>query len=112
MVEVFIAASLSEAHLLRTLLEDHGIRAEVRNEILSQVRGEVPMDASTAPAVWIFDEQRADEARAIIAEHRTAPSGPDWTCAACGEANGPAFELCWKCGAPRRPPDAAPRRPQ
>jgi len=32
------------------------------------------------------------------------PSGPDWTCTGCGEANPAQFEVCWNCAIERGAP--------
>ena len=60
--------------------------------------GELP-PAECQAELWVTDD--ADAARAEEVLRRPAPAGPDWTCAACGEASGPQFTHCWKCGAAR-----------
>ena len=79
------------------LLQAEGIGATVRNEMLSSAMGELP-PAECQAEVWVED---ADATRAEQALRRPVPAGPDWTCAGCGEASGPQFTQCWKCGALR-----------
>ena len=84
-------------HHIRNLLEAEGIETEVRNQMLSSAMGELPPVECQAE-LWVTDE---NEAHAQEVLRRPAPAGPDWTCAACGEASGPQFTQCWRCGATR-----------
>jgi hypothetical protein len=95
---VFLAKNVLEAHLVRMLLEERGIEAVVENEMLGQALGDLPADVSTLPAVSVFDDSRADEARRLAEERPRGTSGLDWRCPSCGETNGRAFEVCWSCG--------------
>ena len=73
---VHVAKNLIEAHLVAGFLESAGIEAFVDNEMLQGVRVEVGMDASSAPRVFVRDE---DHARAVqlLADHETeARPGP------------------------------------
>lgn len=104
MRRIFTANNPTEAELVRGILESAGIAAEVRGTDLWMARGEVPVTADTAPAVWIEDEGRAEEAAALLAalnKDRPPVQGAGWTCPKCGEASEPPFTECWKCGAER-----------
>jgi hypothetical protein len=107
MTKVFVAQHPTEAHLVAGLLASQGIGAEVRNEALFNVRGEVPVTPATLPTVWVLNDQDADSALEILRDH--TPSQPDtspeppWTCGACGEQVDAQFEACWNCNTPRRP---------
>lgn len=82
----------------RNLLEAEGIRATVRNEILSSAMGELP-PAECQAEVWV--EREADAARAErILREGPAPGGAPWRCA-CGEALEGQFLACWRCGGSR-----------
>ena len=98
---VFSSGNLAEAHRIRGLLEAHGIRARVDDEILSSVRGEIPLDMIPMPVVWIAEESRADEAQRIIAGETAPAEGPAWRCTRCGTLLEAAFTACWNCGANR-----------
>ena len=94
MKRVFSSFNLASAHHARNLLEAEGIRAVVKNEMLSSAMGELP-PAECQVEVWVSGEADAKRAEEIL--HRKA-SGPDWTCKSCGEALGPQFTQCWRCG--------------
>jgi hypothetical protein len=95
---VFSSFNRVAAHHAKNLLVTEGIDAEVRNEFLSSAMGELP-PAECQAEVWVLNDE--DAARAFGVLRRPAPSGPDWNCSACGEASGPQFTQCWKCGADR-----------
>jgi hypothetical protein len=96
MKRVFSSFNLVLVHHTRNLLEAEGIRTEVRNQMLSSAMGELP-PAECQAEVWVSND--ADEARAFGVLRRPAPSGPQWTCTACGETSGPQFTQCWNCSA-------------
>ncbi len=99
MKRVHTAANLPEAHLLLHLLAHRGIRARVFNANASSLAGELPIDSSL-PQVWVEDPRDARRAAALIEGFlRPGQTGPARKCAACGEENPPAFDLCWNCGA-------------
>jgi len=92
------AADRIQAYLLRDLLQMHGIKAHVFNEHMTSIVGDVPPDVAM-PQVWLDDDSDAERARAVLERHaRAAERKEDVQCSGCGEANPPAFELCWKCG--------------
>ncbi len=98
MKRVHTAANLPEAHLLLHLLAHRGIRARVFNANASSLAGELPIESSL-PQVWVEHTRDAGRAAALIeAFLRSSHTGPGLKCAACGEENPPAFELCWNCG--------------
>lgn len=87
-------------HLVRNALEQIGVTAVVRGERPGAALGEIPPIAAWSE-VWVPDEGRMDEVRAIIAE-TTAETSVDpasWTCPACGEEVEGQFAACWSCGA-------------
>jgi hypothetical protein len=99
-VKFVFYGTLPEAYMVRDLLREHGIEAEVANEMIAGARGEAPLDLSTTPAVWIADEGRAEEAKEILEAMRRPSDAEPWTCA-CGEVLEGSFTSCWKCGAER-----------
>ena len=96
MKRVYSSFNLAAAHHAKNLLAAEGIRAVVRNEMLSSAMGELP-PAECQAEVWVrkVDAQRAEE----ILQRKA--SGPEWTCQSCGEVLGPQFTQCWRCGAYR-----------
>ena len=98
MKRIFSSYNAVLAHHTRNLLEAEGIETEMRNQLLSSAMGELP-PAECQVEVWVRNDGDAPRAFAIL--RRPPPSGPDWTCARCGEFSGPQFTQCWKCGADR-----------
>ena len=79
------------------LLESEGIRAIVRNEMLSSAMGELP-PAECQAEVWVLQEADAPRAETVIREGSQPAGGPSWRCA-CGELSEAQFTQCWSCGA-------------
>jgi len=97
MRRVYTAENVFDAHLLRDRLVQNGIAAAVHGTMLAGAIGELPAD--TRPTVWIEDDELYERARQLVARfEQPAPEGASWDCPACGEHNGPGFEVCWNCG--------------
>ncbi len=96
MKRVFSSFNLQIVHHAKNLLAAEGIRAVVRNEILSSAMGELP-PAECQAELWVSasDAQRAEE----ILLRKDSPE-PGWVCG-CGESLGGQFTQCWSCGAYR-----------
>jgi hypothetical protein len=71
-VELCSAASAIEAHALRMLLEEAGIRARVVGDNLGNAAGSLPLGEPTAPRVWVR-EADAERAREIIEDWTSEP---------------------------------------
>ena len=95
MKRVFSSHNLQLVHHWRNVLAAEGIRAHVRNEMLSSAMGELP-PAECQAELWV-EEPDAARAQALLDATIT---GPEWTCA-CGETLGAQFTDCWRCGRPR-----------
>lgn len=96
---VLRARDPAEAYRARDLLRENGIAAEVSFETRAPYG--LPFDLEPVAEVWIADEARASEARALLAElEERGPGGPPWTCA-CGAENDGVFDACPTCGAER-----------
>jgi len=96
---VFLARDYAEACRARDLLRESGIPAEVSWEWANAAG--MPLDLEPVAEVWIADEARAGEARALLAAmEREGPPGQPWTCT-CGAENDDAFDACPTCGADR-----------
>jgi hypothetical protein len=96
---VFSSFNLAAVHHARNVLEAEGIRADVKNELLSSAMGELP-PAECFTELWVreIDAQRAES---VLKEALSAKSGPPWRCSACGESCEAQFTQCWRCGAYR-----------
>ena len=101
MKRVYSSWNLAAVHHAKNLLEAEGIRAVVKNEMLSSAMGELP-PAECQIELWVAAE---DAARAESLLHNAAgtQSDPDWACQACGELSGSQFTQCWRCGVHRHP---------
>lgn len=106
MPPVYYASDIVDAHLARQFLEQNGIPAHVTGDMLSQAGGELPLGLSTAPAVWVSDED-ADAAREMLNrfedERESLDLQPDWICPNCANENPGHFDSCWSCEQERPP---------
>ena len=102
MTRVFSSYDRVAVHHWRNLLESEGVRAEVRNELLSSAMGELP-PAECQVELWVLDERDAQRAERIIREvdTRAREGSAPWRCRRCGETAEPQFTQCWRCGAYR-----------
>jgi hypothetical protein len=97
MKRVFSSFNLAAAHHSKNLLEAAGIRALVRNEMLSSAMGELP-PAECQVEVWIERDADLEKAQRVL-ERKDLAEGPPWNCASCGEKSESQFTQCWRCGA-------------
>ena len=97
MKRVFSSFNLQIVHHAKNLLAAEGIRAVVKNEILSSAMGELP-PAECQAELWVLDEKDVARAEVVLAKKESAD--PAWTCG-CGERLGGQFTQCWSCGAYR-----------
>ena len=97
MKRIYSSHDLLAVHHAKNVLEAAGIRAVVKNEILSSAMGELP-PAECLGEVWVrrADAERAERALRFSAE------GTAWKCPSCGENLEPQFTQCWRCGEARR----------
>jgi hypothetical protein len=105
MKQVFLARDPTEAHLVRAMLESHGVTATVRGEDPWAYHGEVP-PPDAQPGVWITDDGQEDQARLLVEGYRSGMTPPAKAttgrpCHRCGEPLEPQFTACWSCGAER-----------
>lgn len=100
MKRVYSSELLAEAGHVKTVLEQSGIPAFVKNEQLSGAIGEVPF-LECMPEVWVYNDGDAERAGRIVAELSSAATveAAPWQCKACGETNEGQFAACWSCGA-------------
>jgi hypothetical protein len=101
--QVFVASDITEAHLIKGLLESHGMAATVRGADLLAARGDVPIP-DLWPTVWISEDDREAEARSLVSDYQAAQplaAAPGWRCPQCGQEREAQFTACWQCGAER-----------
>ena len=98
LVVVYKTANVTEAHLVKNLLEEEGIKASVGEEHEFLTLPITPSDV----LVLKKDEARARELVSeydAVQEKRAAR--PDWICPACKATVVGAFDQCDVCGADR-----------
>ena len=103
MKQVYIAENLTEAHLIKGLLEAEGILSVVQGEYLSWVRGGAPMMPDTCPSVWVFNKSHFGRAKKLVSAFYSGENSKEatrkaWRCAKCGELIEGQFNQCWQCG--------------
>lgn len=100
MAALFASLKRLEVYHLRNLLEAEGIPCWVRNELLSQLAGEVPFTECQLE-LWLRRPQDQQRAEKVLRDFLSGvPLAPAWTCA-CGEWLEGQFTACWRCGADR-----------
>ena len=98
------APNLAIATLWADLLTQAGLDSRVQRAWAGSIAGEIPVDQAL-PEVWVLDDARLEEARALLQALRSLPA-QHWRCTACGEQVDGPFGQCWNCGA-LRPLDGA-----
>ncbi|NML15008.1 putative signal transducing protein [Azohydromonas caseinilytica] len=98
------APNLAIATLWAELLNQAGVETQVQRAWAGSIAGEIPVDQAL-PEVWVLDDARLEEARALLEAQRNLPE-QHWVCAACGERVDGPFGQCWNCGALRPQGDA------
>lgn len=98
-VRVYRAASATEAHLLKGLLEQHGVRVRVLGDGLASAVGELPADVVQVDVE--VPPGFVQLARELIEEYEQGARGPinvgNWICPDCQEHNPYSFDFCWHC---------------
>lgn len=91
------APTVVTIHHYKNLLEAEGIAAQIRNEHLGSILGDMPF-TETWPQLWVVNDLDYDRAMQLIEGTALEESPPDWRCRKCGENNEGQFAACWKCG--------------
>ena len=102
LISVAACASVAEATVLKTALEDHGIDAVLNGDSLNSAFGNVA--PSLSDAQLLVRQEDAEEAAVIVRNTRdsfSAPRKDPWFCGKCLEEVEGGFEVCWSCGLAR-----------
>jgi hypothetical protein len=95
---VYQAANLMDAQIVRDLLTQSGMAAEVFNSNGVGGVGEFPVSLAW-PEVWVRDPDQEVAARALIAAHVAhGERSGEHDCPHCAESNPIGFLSCWSCG--------------
>src|SRR5258708_40017100 len=95
---VFSSYNLAAAQHARNLREVEGIRAVVRNELLSSAMGELP-PAVCQIEVWVMREEDAERAELVLKNSFFPKNSRPWNCPSSGERFEGQFTQCCRCGA-------------
>jgi len=90
--------SLITINHYKNLLASEGIAAEIRNQHLGSIVGEMPF-VEVWPELWVRNDLDFDRALQLISDavRDEAPQAA-WRCRNCGEDNEGQFAACWSCG--------------
>lgn len=94
----YVATNLPEAQLIADLLQAAGVDVRVFNQNAQSAAGEIP-PAAAGPQVWVMEDARLQDARALIGEFQRRPAPGSRRCPHCNEENPTTFLSCWSCGA-------------
>ncbi|HEV8061709.1 MAG TPA: DUF2007 domain-containing protein [Gemmataceae bacterium] len=106
LVEVYRAKNVPQAMLLKSALEEAGIRSTVDNELIDGAPGDLALGWSTAPRIMV-DSADEPKAREIAVRFDQAEidgaEGPDQeetadTCLECGKPMPAGADVCPACG--------------
>lgn len=105
MKEVYCAADIVDAQMIKDYLEAAGIEAVVQGGLLTGIIGEIPVN--TYPTVWVVEDDDYERARRLVDDYQhPEPAGQlyqeGWTCPECGQRLDAQFTQCWNCGTQRR----------
>lgn len=92
MKKLFASSDVSLISFYKALLDENGISSIVKNYYLTSGSGDIPPN-EVVPELWIIDDDKVEEAKAIILPEKGVP----WQCD-CGEKISGEFSQCWKCG--------------
>ncbi|MFT5115275.1 MAG: hypothetical protein ACI8P9_004619 [Parasphingorhabdus sp.] len=99
MKRIYTASNLPDAFMLRDMLRDSGIAAEVFNQHSSGAMGEIPA-TEVWPEIWIHEELHVEFATKLMNNYevqRNSLAQVDRLCKECGEQNPGNFDFCWQC---------------
>lgn len=92
MKKIFMSSDITLVSLYKTMLEDNGIAAVIKNYYLTSGIGDLPAN-ECVPELWVLDDEKIEEAKALL----TTEKNNSWQCD-CGEKIEGQFLECWKCG--------------
>jgi hypothetical protein len=83
----------------RSILEEAGIAAFIRNETTAQLVNIFIMPMQ--PTLCVVNDEDYEAAGALLRSHLASDVGAfaEWVCPGCKESNPASFDLCWHCQA-------------
>jgi len=104
MKQVYSAADVVSAQMLKDYLVAYGIEAFVQGDLLGGAVGELP--ASNLITVWVLNDEDFERAEARVKNFESSRVDDQvhnsvWKCIDCDELIDAQFTHCWKCNAER-----------
>ena len=99
MKQVSTLPESAELPLLKNMLEEAGIRCDLRNEQLCQALPATPFNVE----LWVANDDDFPRAQEFCQAwlHPPPEASGTWACANCGQRLRSQFDSCWKCGTKR-----------
>ena len=82
---------------LKNVLQAEGVDTIVVNEFAAGGAGDLAT-FDTWPELWVEDDDKLEQAQAILRGILNSSATNDWYCRACQEQNDASFQFCWNCG--------------
>ena len=98
--KLYSAANITEAYLIKGILEEHSIETNLMGENLSIGVGELPVDIVSVDL--LVNTDKFADAMHIIEDYEKKlytpiQDGKSWECEKCDNMNPENFMLCWNC---------------
>jgi len=97
MREIYRHSDYATVVYYRNLLEQHGIKTQLRNEIINSIEPNIPV---FFPNICIFEDDQYNEAHQLLKkwiDERENRVVGEIVCPNCGEVNPDSFEFCFSC---------------
>ena len=112
---VIFTGAVWQAEQLRGLLQNAGIDAFLRDEVMGRIDAPALAAGAIGAVKVVVTREHAAQAEQVLRDFggergmtdagRTPavepPPAPPWLCVHCGEQVEGQFDLCWNCGAAR-----------
>jgi hypothetical protein len=112
---VVFTGTVWQAEQLRGLLDNAGIEAFLRDEVMGRIDAPALAAGAIGAVKLVVTREHAAHAEQVLRDFGggrgmaddtveappEAPPLPQWTCVHCGEQVEGQFDTCWNCGAAR-----------
>ena len=98
--KLYSASNMTEACLIKGILEEHSIETNLKGDNLSIGIGELPVDVISVDL--FVNVEKYDDAMDIVHDYEKKIREPSqdnksWKCEKCDNMNPENFTLCWNC---------------